>query len=99
MIKSNKSQIENINISKSGQPIDRTSNHKFLGVFIDDKLMFDKHINKLCSEVYQSIRIMRRISHLVPVNALQNSFHTLIHSRLTYEITACGSTSKSTTAV
>ena len=97
MIISNRNQIENINISLSGQPIARTSNHKFLGVFIDDKLKFDIHINKLCSKVSQSIGIMRRISHLVPLNVLRNLYNTLIYSRLTYAITAWGSAFNSTT--
>ena len=48
MIISNRHQIENIKFSLSGPPIARTSRHKFLGVFIDDKLKFDTHINKLC---------------------------------------------------
>jgi len=96
MIISNRNQSENINISLSGQLIARTSNHKFLGVFIDDKLKFDIHINKLCSEVFQSIGFMRRISYLVPLNVLWNLYHTLIYSRLTYAITAWGSAFGST---
>ena len=64
-----RSSIENINISLSGQPIARTSHHKFLGVFLDNKMKFDKHINKLlCSKETQTIRVMRRISHLVPMD-------------------------------
>ena len=90
MITSNRNQIQNTNISLSGQPIAETSNHKFLGVFIDDKLKFDMHINKLCSEVSQSIGMMRRISHLVPVKVLWILYYTLIYSRLTYAITAWG---------
>ena len=39
---------------------------------------------------------MRRISHLVPVDALGNLYHTLIYSLLTYAITALGSALNST---
>ena len=46
MIISNRNQLENIKFSLSGQPIARTFNKKFLGVFIDDKFKFDIHINK-----------------------------------------------------
>ena len=67
MIISKINHIENVNISLSGQPVARTSNHRFLGVFINDKLKFDIHINKLCSKVSKSNGIMRRISHLVPL--------------------------------
>ena len=97
MIISNWNQIENTNISLSGQPIARTSNHKFLDVFNDDEPEFDIHINKLCSNVSQSIGLMRRIVHLVPVNVLRNLYYTLIYSRLAYAMTAWRSTLSSTT--
>ena len=71
MIIINRNQIEKIKTSLSCQPIARTSNHNFLGVFFDDKLKFDIHINKLCSKVSQSTGIMRCISHLVPVTVLR----------------------------
>ena len=45
----------------------------------------------------QSIGIMRRISHLVPLNILRNLYYTLIYARLTYAITALGSAFNSTT--
>ena len=47
MIISNRNQTENIKISLSGQPIAWTFNHNFQGVFYNDKLKFDIHINKL----------------------------------------------------
>ena len=97
MIISNRNQIENINISLSGQPVARTFNHKFLGVFIDDELKFDIHINKLCSKVFQGIGVVSRISHLVPVNFSWNLYYTLLYSRLTYAVTAWGSAFISTT--
>ena len=58
---SNRKQIENINFSLTGQHIARSFHHKFLGVFIDAKLKFHIHINKLFSEVSHSIWIMRVI--------------------------------------
>ena len=80
-----------------GQHTGITSNYKFLGVFIEDKLKFDIHINKLCSTVPQSNGIMRRALHLVPVKVLRNLNYTLIYSRFIYTITALGSTSNFTT--
>ena len=52
---SNRNQVESRHISMSGQFIAKASNHKFLGVFIDDKLKFDKNICESCSKVSQSI--------------------------------------------
>ena len=97
MFFSHSSQIENINISLSGQPIAKTSNHKFRGIFIDDKMKFDKHINKLCSKLSQSTVIIRRILHMVPLNVLRSLYYKLIYSRLTYAVTALGSAFNSIT--
>ena len=91
MIISNKNQTENINISLSGQPVARASHHKYMSVYIDNDLFFDKHINKLCSKLSQSIRVKRRISKLLPVEVLRNLYYTLIYSRLIYAITPWGS--------
>ena len=77
-----------MNISLSGPPIARTSHHKLLGIFIDDKLKFDMLTKKLCLKVSQSIGVMRRISYLVPTEVIRNLYYTLIHSRLTYAINA-----------
>ena len=65
MIISNGNQIENMNISLSGQPIAQTSHRT--GCLHCNKLKFDTYINKLCSMVSQSIEVMRRISYLVPM--------------------------------
>ena len=96
MIIWNRTKIENINVSMNGQPIARTFHHKFLGPVIDDKLKFDMHINKLCSKVSLSFRVMRHISHLVPVEVVRNLYYTLIYSRLTYAISAWGTGFNST---
>ena len=69
------------------------SNHIFPDVLVDYKLTFDKDINKLCSKVSQCIG-MRRISRLVKVIVFRNLYYTLIHSRLTYTITAFSSTTR-----
>ena len=91
MIISNRRAVDDIDINLGGEAITRVSQHKFLGVIIDDKLKFGGHINSLCNKISQSIGIMKRISHLVPVKILKILYYTLIYSRLTYAITAWGS--------
>ena len=66
LITSNRNQVENISIFLSSQPIARTSHPKLLGVFVYDKLNFDK----LCSKVSQSIEVMKEFTHQVPVDVL-----------------------------
>ena len=97
IIISNRNQTENKNNSLSGQPTARTSHHNCLGVFIDDKMKFDKHISKLCSKVSQLIEVMRFISNPVLVNVWRNLYYTLIYSTLSYAIIAWGSAFSTTT--
>jgi hypothetical protein len=59
---------------------------KFLGVRIDDKLSFKPHIDSLCKVVSRSIGIIYKMSTLI------NLYFALVHSHLTYGITAWGGT-------
>ena len=91
MIISNRARTNNLNLKLGGENIGRVTDHKFLGVTIDETLKFDVHINKLCAKVSQSIGILRRISYLVPHSVLRNVYYALVYSRFTYAISAWGS--------
>ena len=43
--------------------------HKCLGVEIDEKLNFEKHINKVCKKVSAGIGAIRRIRPFVPIDS------------------------------
>ena len=77
-----------MNIYLRGQSVAITNNHKLMGVLIDYKLNFDKHISNKFSKESQSLGKLRRTLHLAPMNVLRNLFYTLIYSRLSYTITA-----------
>ncbi|KAI8420096.1 hypothetical protein MSG28_008678 [Choristoneura fumiferana] len=51
-----------INIIYDNNSIPIDSHHKFLGVIIDDKLKFDKHINHICQNAMKSINVMRSLA-------------------------------------
>ena len=55
-------QFEKTNISLKGQPLSGISQHNSIYAFIDDILEFDAHINKLCSIISQSIKVLD-VSH------------------------------------
>ena len=90
MMESNRRAVDVININLGGEAIPRVSQHKFLGVIIDDHLKFEGHINLLCTRSSQPIGLMKRTSHLVPVKISRILWYCLIYSRLTYAIRAWG---------
>ena len=83
---------DNLSISIRDQEIERVCVAKFLGVRIDDKLSFKPHIDSLCKVVSRSIGIIYKMSTYVPPSTLINLYFALVHSHLTYGITAWGGT-------
>lgn len=53
---------EPVNILYNNLTIPQVRNQKFLGVIIDDRLKFDKHINYICQNAMKGINIMRCIT-------------------------------------
>ena len=68
---------------------------KFLGVFIDPKLNFQYHMNKICKRLSSSLYIIKRAKNLLSEKALITLYYSMIHCHLTYcvQIWSCGSQS------
>ena len=60
------------------------SESKFLGVIIDNKLKYDKHIQSIRIGISKLIGIMRRLSYVVPLTSLKNIYLTLINPLILY---------------
>ena len=45
---------------------------KCLGIYLDEKLAFDAHIEDLCKKICSDIGVLRRIKSLVPKECHQN---------------------------
>jgi len=67
---------------------------KFLGVFIDDRLSFSRHIAAICSKVSRSLAVMRRLSRMVPANVMKSLYLSLVYPHITYAVEVWGSSSK-----
>ena len=88
MIFSIKEKPPDINLSIGNIQIGRTNVHKFLGVFIDDKITFSDHISKLCSKLSSGIGMLRRLKSCVPRDVLKQLYYSFIYSHFTYAITS-----------
>ena len=48
--------------------IEHVKHVKYLGLYIDNNLRFDEHINRVSSKIARSLGVMNRIEELVPVS-------------------------------
>ena len=70
--------------------------HKFLGVYIDDKLTFKPHIEKTANKISRAVGMMRKLKQFVPRKVLIQIHYALVHSVASYAITTYSSASQST---
>ena len=68
-----------INSSCAAGSIKVISSAKYLGVFIDDKLNFQEHINHLEKKVLRSVGILSKLKNYLPKHALFKPYYTLVH--------------------
>ena len=57
---------------------------KYLGVLIDEHLSWNTHINSLCQQLSQSIGIISKIRHYVPLKSCISVYYAIFYSYLRY---------------
>ena len=83
-----KNKPPDLNISISTISINRTDMHKFLGVYIDEKLTFNDHISKICAKISRGIGMLRRLKPLVSQVVLKQLYYAFVYSHFSYAITS-----------
>ena len=91
MIINNRGRPPDLNLTIGNSTIERCTEHKFLGVYIDERLTFGTHTNKISNRIARGIGVLRRMKHIVPNNVLRQLFYAFIYSNYTYAITTYGS--------
>ena len=89
----NKTIPQDISINLNGQKIEYSPNPTFLGITLDQKLTFNRHINHIKSKVSRSIGILWKVNYL-PGDVLKRLYYTLIYPYFLYCLLAWGSASK-----
>jgi len=87
--------VGSLNVSIDGQLLERVEHTKFLGVFIDEKLNWKKHIDHIASKISKGLCAMGRIRNIVPTKSLLMLYHALVYPYLTYCNIVWGSASAS----
>jgi hypothetical protein len=58
--------------------------YKLLGIFLDEHLSLNQHVNYLCSKLSRSLYCIRQAKNLLTMNALKSLYYAFLHSHLTY---------------
>ena len=71
-------------ISVAGSPIKLQSSIKSLGIHLDSKMSFDKHVSEVCRTSYFHIRALRHIRSSLTTDAAKTVASAIVGSRLDY---------------
>ena len=85
-----------LDITVNGEKINRVSETKFLGVYIDDELNWKYHTSQIASKISKNLGVLFRIKDTVPKILLKTLYFTMIHPYLNYCNIIWGGTSKTT---
>ena len=65
-------------------------NTKFLGIWIDENLTWDKHINELALKLKRNQKLLQMSKNFLSYQALLNLYYAQFHSHLSYSIITWG---------
>ena len=83
---------DNINVSLkvNDSTISRVDVVKFLGVYIDQNLTFDKHAKYVCSKLSKNLYMMRSVKNILSKSSLKLLYYSYIHSCMVYGLNIWG---------
>lgn len=78
------SDINQFKLCLDGNILQRTSSTKFLGVFLDEKMRWNQHLNHVSNKVSRGIGILGRLRKILPSDALLTLYYSLVYPYLSY---------------
>ena len=87
--------LASLNINIEGKLICRVEYTKFLGVIVDSKLNWEKHINYISMKLSKTFGVLSRIRRKLTPSSFISLYYCLIYSNLNYCIIVWGTASKS----
>ncbi len=82
-----------INVHINGEPINRVSVSKYVGMYIDKNLKWDVHIHKIIPKISAKISILRSLRNLVPIDTLTLMYNAIVLPHFNYADIVLDSTS------
>ena len=79
-----------LNLTLNGVTLPKTPSTKFLGTWIDDKLIWKEHLTRLTTKLTNRIGMLKRCKRFLTAHALKTLYYAQIHSLITYGIAMWG---------
>ncbi len=77
-------KIFKINVQIDGEPINRVSVAKYVGMYIDENLKWDAYIDNIISKISTKISILRSLRKLVPIDTLTHMYNAIVLPHFNY---------------
>ena len=84
MIFSRQRNLQNRELYINSNKIERVHEARFLGVIVDDRLLWSKHISTVKAKMCKYIGIMYKIKHHLPLKARLQIYHSFVQSHINY---------------
>ncbi len=77
-------KMPNLMIHINNEPLKKVSITKYLGMYIDENLKWDAHINGMIPKISAKIGILRSLRRIVPIDTLKLLYNAVILPHLDY---------------
>ena len=68
----------------NGAKIDQVSEHRLLGITIDNKLRWDSHINNVCKTVSRRVFLLSKLRYIIDIDTRKLFFNAQIKPHIDY---------------
>ena len=75
---------DSVKLSIGGQMIQRVNCCKYLGVFVDEQLCWEDHINYIYKKLVKFTSLFYKIRHLLPYACLKMLYYAFVHPHMQY---------------
>lgn len=86
----NQEAISTINIEYKGRLIEKVQQFKHLGLYIDSKLSWNYHIDKMKGKLSAIAGVFRRLQNVLPSHLKLSVYHSLFNSHIIYGLVLWG---------
>ena len=85
--------IKELNIAINGAKTDRVESFNFLGITVDEKLIWNHHLDIVKKKIFKVIGYLYRLKNTFPLETLEALYNSLIASYLNYGLLLWGTES------